>query len=181
MLYAAMLPSDNGTSRDVWVDGPEPFVLVDGEPCYDFDPADYKPEEIITPRSRTFIPARVTDNPHLYGTGYMAQLQALPEPLRSQMLNGDFHAGMEDDPWQVIPTAWIERDEPLARAQHQARDGQHGRRCRPRRQGPDDHREAARQLVRQDAGLPRHADARRAERRGLVIRRCAIRCPSTST
>jgi hypothetical protein len=24
------------------------------------------------------------------------------------MLNGDFHAGMEDDPWQVIPTAWVE-------------------------------------------------------------------------
>ena len=108
LLYAAMLPGDNGTSRDVWVDGPEPFVLADGEPCYDFDAADYKPEDIITPRSRTFIPARVTDNPHLYGTGYMAQLQALPEPLRSQMLNGDFHAGMEDDPWQVIPTAWIE-------------------------------------------------------------------------
>jgi hypothetical protein len=38
----------------------------------------------------------------------MSQLQALPEPLRSQMLYGDFHAGMEDDPWQVIPTPWIE-------------------------------------------------------------------------
>jgi hypothetical protein len=24
------------------------------------------------------------------------------------MLNGDFSAGMEDDPWQVIPTAWVE-------------------------------------------------------------------------
>ena len=24
------------------------------------------------------------------------------------MLNGDFGAGMEDDPWQVIPTAWVE-------------------------------------------------------------------------
>jgi hypothetical protein len=109
LLYAAMLPTDNGGSRDVWVDGPRPFVLVDGAPCYDFGPDDHKPEEIIKPQSRTFIPARVTDNPYLYGTGYMAQLQALPEPLRSQMLNGDFHAGMEDDPWQVIPTEWIER------------------------------------------------------------------------
>jgi hypothetical protein len=108
LLWAAMVPADNGTSRDLWVDGPEPFVLADGEPCYDFDPEDYPPEEIITPKSRTFIPARVTDNPHLYGTGYMAQLQALPEPLRSQMLKGDFAAGMEDDPWQVIPTLWIE-------------------------------------------------------------------------
>jgi hypothetical protein len=39
----------------------------------------------------------------------MAQLQALPEPLRSQMLLGDFEAGMEDDPWQVIPTQWVEQ------------------------------------------------------------------------
>ena len=64
--------------------------------------------EIIKPLSRTFIPSRISDNPYLMGTGYMAQLQSLPEPLRSQMLNGDFSAGMEDDPWQVIPTAWVE-------------------------------------------------------------------------
>jgi hypothetical protein len=64
--------------------------------------------ERITPLSRTFIPARVSDNPYLAATGYMATLQALPEPLRSQMLHGDFNAGMEDDPWQVIPTAWVE-------------------------------------------------------------------------
>jgi hypothetical protein len=58
--------------------------------------------------SRTFIPSRVSDNPYLMGTGYMTQLQSLPEPLRSQMLYGDFHAGVQDDPWQVIPTAWVE-------------------------------------------------------------------------
>lgn len=64
--------------------------------------------ETIQPLSRTFIPSRISDNPYLMGTGYMAQLQSLPEPLRSQMLNGDFTAGMEDDPWQVIPTPWVE-------------------------------------------------------------------------
>ena len=37
-----------------------------------------------------------------------ATLNALPEPLRSQMLNGDFAAGMEDSPWQVIPTGWVD-------------------------------------------------------------------------
>lgn len=110
LRYAASLPADtsNPNGKDLWVDGPEPFVLLDGEPVYDFDPKDYKPTEIIKPLSRTFIPSRITDNPHLMGTGYMAQLQSLPEPLRSQMLNGDFAAGMEDDPWQVIPTAWVE-------------------------------------------------------------------------
>lgn len=64
--------------------------------------------ETVIPQSRTFIPSRISDNPHLMGTGYMATLQALPEPLRSQMLYGDFQAGMEDDPWQVIPTAWVD-------------------------------------------------------------------------
>lgn len=64
--------------------------------------------DLIKPMSRTFIPSRVSDNPYLMGTGYMATLQSLPEPLRSQMLYGDFNAGIEDDPWQVIPTAWVE-------------------------------------------------------------------------
>lgn len=64
--------------------------------------------ELIEPRSRTFIPSKVEDNPYLLRTGYRATLQALPEPLRSQMLKGDFRAGRDDDPWQVIPTAWVD-------------------------------------------------------------------------
>lgn len=106
--YAAMLPDALGQTRDVWLDRPDRFVLVDGEPVYDFDPNEHPASSIITPLGRTFIPSRITDNPHLFGTGYMSVLQALPEPLRSQMLNGDFRAGMEDDIWQVIPTRWIE-------------------------------------------------------------------------
>lgn len=94
--------------KDVWVDGPEPFVIFKGEPLYDFDPADFGPEKIITPKSRTFIPSRVTDNYFYVRTGYIATLQSMPEPLRSQMLEGDFKAGVEDDEWQVIPTAWID-------------------------------------------------------------------------
>ena len=64
--------------------------------------------ELITPLSRTFIPSHVEDNPFLMATGYKATLQALPEPLRSQMLKGDFFAGKEDNIWQVISTAWVE-------------------------------------------------------------------------
>ena len=84
------------------------FVIKDGQRVFDFNPADYKPEDIVTPLSRTFIPSKVSDNPYLAGTGYMSTLQSLPEPLRSQMLYGDFQAGIQDDPWQVIPTAWVE-------------------------------------------------------------------------
>ena len=102
-----------------WLDPKHPNPAIPGELRY-FATIDGKDVEVsggellqhkgetIRPLSRTFIPSRVSDNPYLMGTGYMATLQALPEPLRSQMLNGDFQAGMEDDPWQVIPTAWVE-------------------------------------------------------------------------
>lgn len=76
-----------------WVDGPE-VVYVNGE--------------AYTPLSRTFIPARLDDNPFLKDTGYRSQIQNMPEPLRSQLLHGDFLAGREDHAWQVIPSAWID-------------------------------------------------------------------------
>lgn len=75
----------------------------------------------VTPESRTFIPSRVTDNPFLMSTGYEATLQALPEPLRSQMLDGDFWAGVSDNEWQVIPTAWV--DEAMARWTPEGKSG----------------------------------------------------------
>lgn len=106
--HAAMLPDASGKVRDIWVDRPDPFILVDGVRVYDFDPAQHKPQDIIKPKGRTFIPSRISDNPYLASTGYMSTLQALPEPLRSQMLYGDFQAGIQDDPWQVVPTAWVE-------------------------------------------------------------------------
>lgn len=85
------------------------FAMIDGEEAEvpSGEPFQHG-ADLIKPMSRTFIPSRVSDNPYLMGTGYMATLQSLPEPLRSQMLYGDFNAGIEDDPWQVIPTAWVE-------------------------------------------------------------------------
>lgn len=64
--------------------------------------------ETIKPRSRTFIPARLKDNPYLARTDYGAVLQGLPEPLRSQLLYGDFTLGTMLDPWQVCPRAWVQ-------------------------------------------------------------------------
>lgn len=110
LRWAASLPASEAypNGRDLWLDDGRPFVLVDDKPVYDFNPDDFDKEDIITPKTRTFISARVSDNPYLMGTGYMSTLQALPEPLRSQMLKGDFRAGMQDDPWQLCPTAWVE-------------------------------------------------------------------------
>ena len=63
--------------------------------------------ELIRPLSRSFIPGRLEDNPHLHNTNYAATLQALPEPLRSQLLYGDFAAKKSTDPFQIIPTQWV--------------------------------------------------------------------------
>jgi len=90
-------------------DGRHFVVLEDGTFDYDFDESKVDAKMIRRPKSRTFIPASVTDNPYYMGdANYIAQLQSLPEPLRSQMLYGDFKAGIEDDAMQVIPTAWID-------------------------------------------------------------------------
>jgi hypothetical protein len=73
------------------------------------EPDESQPEgyRLVYPRSRTFIPARLEDNPILMQSGYAATLDALPEPLRSQMRLGLFGVQGEDDPWQLIPTEWI--------------------------------------------------------------------------
>ena len=69
------------------------------------------------PKSRTFIPAALKDNPFLIDTGYQATLDAMPEPLRSAIRDGNFMAAREDDEWQVIPTQW------LLEAQNRWREG----------------------------------------------------------
>lgn len=63
--------------------------------------------EAVRPRSRTFIPAKWSDNPHL-APEYLAVLQALPEPLKSQLLKGLFSLKHDDHAWQVIPSAWVQ-------------------------------------------------------------------------
>lgn len=83
-------------------------IRVGGETEWVEGPGEYnRGGEIYTAMSRTFIPARLDDNPYLRETNYRAVLQGLPEPLRSQLLYGDFLAGREDHEWQVIPTAWV--------------------------------------------------------------------------
>lgn len=109
LRWCAMLPGPDGVSKDRWVEDGRRFVLgKDNELLYEFDETRYTPEQIIKPKSRTFIPAKLTDNPYYMATDYMSTLQSLPEPLRSRLLYGDFSAGIEDSQWQVVPTAWVE-------------------------------------------------------------------------
>lgn len=100
-----------GDNADYEVPDDRHFIVEEqtGRFIYDFALDDVDPKAIKRPKSRTFIPASVTDNPYYMGdANYIATLQSMPEPLRSQMLYGDFKAGIEDDAMQVIPTAWID-------------------------------------------------------------------------
>ena len=86
------------------------YVMLDGEEkeVPDKTPIEDKKGMLCYPQSRTFINSRVTDYPYFLKSGYYSTLQALPEPLRSMMLEGKFLAGIEDNVWQVIPTSWIQ-------------------------------------------------------------------------
>lgn len=80
--------------KDMEVDGPEPILF----------PGKAKPS---TPHTRTFIRASLSDNPYLIDTGYDATLDAMPEPYRSAIRDGNFMAGRKDSDRQMIPTAWV--------------------------------------------------------------------------
>jgi hypothetical protein len=102
-------------AQDIEVDGSDPIELHDDEPAPICVPVERDAErcpacgsEIVFPLSRTFIKALLSDNQHLAETNYRATLMALPEPLRSQLLHGDFQAEEVDDPNQVIPMKWVQ-------------------------------------------------------------------------
>lgn len=94
------------------------FTTIDGRDheCDGPEPIDVNGAQVI-PRSRTFIPARLEDNPNLMRTGYAAVLEALPDALRERFREGKFRTRHEDHPFQVIPSAWVRA------AQQRWRDG----------------------------------------------------------
>lgn len=85
-------------------------VMMDGVPDWKDGPGFTHYEGEKEPRqhlSFTFIPAALDDNPYRNTPEYRARLNSLPEPLRSQLLHGDFTAGQIDGIDQAIPTEWV--------------------------------------------------------------------------
>lgn len=82
------------------------YTTIDGEDTE--VPKGYVGPNGQRPRSRTFIPALLEDNPDLAETGYASVIEAMPEPLRTMMREGRFDIASQDDPWQAIPTMWIQ-------------------------------------------------------------------------
>lgn len=77
---------------DLEVDGPERIELGG---------------RTLIPMSRTFLPAKLADNPFLLRTDYQAKLDGLPEPLRSAVRDGNFMIARGDAEFQVIPMQWL--------------------------------------------------------------------------
>lgn len=86
----------NEQGDEVEVDGRGPHGSApDGSPIY--------------ARSRTFIPAKLSDNPDLSESGdYATRLNNLPKELRDAYRDGQFKATLQDEPNQCIPVAWIQ-------------------------------------------------------------------------
>ncbi len=83
------------------------FAMIDGDEKEVADGAPFTHNiETITPKSRTFFHAKLSDNVILEQTGYQSQIDAMPEPIRS-ILKGSFSAYKQIDPFQVIPPAWV--------------------------------------------------------------------------
>lgn len=79
--------------REIEVDGHGPFMVGDRE---------------VFAKSRTFIPAGLSDNPDLSADGeYQRVLDMLPKELRDAYRDGRFDASLKDNPWQIIPTSWV--------------------------------------------------------------------------
>jgi len=79
--------------KDIWVDGPGKH-LVDGQ--------------MVLAMSRTFIPAKLSDNPFQNTPEYRAQQDGLPKHLRDALRDGNFLSVRKDHDLQLIPTGWIQ-------------------------------------------------------------------------
>ena len=85
-----VISDEDGNDR--WVDGSDP-VEINGK--------------LMHPKSRTYIPASVKDNPYYVDSGYERELDAMPEPFRS-ILMGGFRTAFVDAHNQCIPTKWVQ-------------------------------------------------------------------------
>lgn len=103
-----------------WLDPKHPRPAKDGELRWFLKDADGREIEVedagphdvggrpTMARSRTFIRARLGDNPDLARNNYGATLDALPKELRDAYRDGRFDASLKDHPFQLIPTTWVQ-------------------------------------------------------------------------
>lgn len=95
----------NDESKDVWVDGPGRYSNEGELVTHDVEAVI---EDTLIALSRTFIPAKLADNPFQNTPAYRAQQDGLPKHMRDAIRDGNFLSVRKDHDLQVIPTAWIQ-------------------------------------------------------------------------
>ncbi len=63
--------------------------------------------KLLPPRSRTFVPGKLEENPEYVKSGYQSVLAYTSKDLQG-LAAGDFKAGLKDHPNQTIPSSWID-------------------------------------------------------------------------
>jgi hypothetical protein len=84
------LPDDNGGDRECDADE---FIMLSGVR--------------VSPQSRTYIPAKFTDNKYIDSETYAKTLAALPAGVRERLSSGNFLIDRADDVSQTLPTDWV--------------------------------------------------------------------------
>jgi len=62
---------------------------------------------MVRAQSRTFIRAKVSDNPYYNQDDYAKSLASLPKEVRERLMTGNFMASREDPQWQAMPSEWV--------------------------------------------------------------------------
>lgn len=84
------------------------FTTVDGRDCeMDGKGPHLVNGEFVMARSRSYIPAKLEDNPDLAKTGYAATIEAMQEPMRTMMREGRFDLTLKQEEDSIIPVHWI--------------------------------------------------------------------------
>lgn len=97
-------PAKPGELRWYVVGPNDEDIEVDGIGPHYFD---WSGKDIYA-RSRTFIPAKLSDNPDLMDGGhYESMLDSLPKELREAYRDGLFKVVLNDQPNQLMPAAWV--------------------------------------------------------------------------
>lgn len=107
--YGEIIPvAVNENGEDIFLDRLDAFVIKNKERIYDFDPDDFKPTEIIKPKTRTFILSKITDNKYLLNTNYLSGLQSISDQaVKSALLEADMYACIRDGANQLFKSEWI--------------------------------------------------------------------------
>lgn len=98
------VPSEEGSDKETFFRTRE--AAMDHVAKFKKPPLDHE-GKLLPPRSRTFVPGKLEENPEYVKSGYQSVLAYTSKELQG-LAAGDFKSGLKDHPNQTIPSAWIE-------------------------------------------------------------------------